>query len=368
MEIYLLILTYLICLSAIKRYSIKIFEKHFSSSELYVFLSFLMLFFIMGFRAPEIGTDTSVYYNMYINIINSTSLADAINVSKINAPIYVAYAYMLGKIFTNPQIITICNSLVICIFISRFILKSSSNVVYSTWLYFLLAIFFECFNGARQYMAVAIALNSFLYFANDNISSKRGWTLFFVALGIHNTTIIFLFAIFGIYLVKKYRKINKIIIYSTLASTISLVSVYILIDLVLYIFPYYAMYVNGSNSASILNSSGSGRIILLYIFFTLNFLVCYMKKEKIPERLKMYIPSILFLNIFGIVFANNVLINRLLWFYSAFMISFIPNSIKLYNKNQRIIIYVCIFLVLFIYCFMNLYEDKSGIIPYKFYF
>ena len=158
MAIYFLEIIIIVLLWPLSKLKIKVNNKEKADGTvLYLFVVFFLLTFVMAFRAPTIGTDTGTYYRMFIDISNSDSLLEAIEVSRITAPVYVTYAYILGKIVKIPQIITIINSVVVGIGMYKFIKKSSSNYLVSSLLYVCMPLYFESMNGTRQFMSIVFA-------------------------------------------------------------------------------------------------------------------------------------------------------------------------------------------------------------------
>ena len=104
-----------------------------------------------------------------------------------------------------------------------------------------------------------------LVLLSDNIKNKRAWWLFAIAIMIHSTAIILVFAIGGIILEKKLGD-NKICIsVSIIASLVIAVGYGIGVKLLLHFVPRYSMYTMDGSTYSIFNSTGGGRIVLLYI-------------------------------------------------------------------------------------------------------
>lgn len=374
MAIYIIEIIWVFLCAPICKYEVNIpiprfSKKSVSGKLLYLILVFGFLGVVMALRAPSIGSDTNSYCNMFKNIAAAASFQQANQNANITAPVYVGYAYLISRLTNNPQIITIINSLIITVGMSCFIYRASSNVIYSSFLYIGFTLYYESMNGARQFIAVVLALNAFVFLV-ESIKSKRGWILFLLALGIHNTAAIFLIAIAGIEFAKHCKK--KMFLISIIASLVLSQGFFLLLPIFLRCFPYYKMYVDGSNPASILANSGKGRIICVYILLAVVVLLYYLtiKGIKKPETTFNYysLPAVAFCVVVGIIFSRNILVNRLLWFFVSLFIVFIPDTFKCYNKKYRQILYGVTTLSLLVYSIIQLVENQSGIVPYRLFF
>ena len=133
----------------------------------------------------------------------------------------------------------------------------------------LLTLYFESMNGMRQFVAIALALNAFL-FLKDDMKSIKGWLIYIGAVLIHTTAIAFLVAIAGMMFVKKTKNIDKIIA-TTIAICIgAAVGMRVIVNFVVRIAPQLAQYIDGKNNAQFFNNNGSGRVIAVsYTHLTL---------------------------------------------------------------------------------------------------
>ena len=333
--------------------------------------TFTLLSLVSMLRAPEIGTDTRSYYNMFLDIQNSNDIVEAFEVSNITAPIYVIWAYILGIVVNEPQIITIMNALVINIGMAAFIYRYSKNVMFSSYLFIGLTLYYESMNGARQFMAMIFLLHCFLYL-KDNVRNIKGWGLFAIAVGIHSTAIFFIIAILGIILSNNTKSLYNIFNLSFLISLSGCFLFYQLVQLFIYFYPYYNMYVDGSHPASIVSELGGGRIILVYLSLFAVMVLYYFtyRKNNCAARKICWneVPMAIFCVVIGIFFCKNILVNRLLWYFISFFIVIIPNIYENYNFRLKFLLYEITFIIYLFYCIIQLLENKSGIVPYELFF
>lgn len=347
---------------------------YLEGNQVYLLIIFWILAIIMSFRAPNIGTDTGTYYRMYNDICNTNSLMEAINVSRITAPVYVLYAFLLSRIISISQAITMMNALIACIGMYLFIKKTSVNYLYSVLLYICLPLYFESMNGTRQFMAMAIGLNAYIILIKS-MKNIKGWILLIIAIGVHNTSILLLLSIASIYIVKKIKDNRKIFKISLICSIAINIAFQFLMQIIIYFFPYYSMYLDGRNTAQINAASGGGRIVFLYIILFISIvIIVYVNKNGVVDEavnksafISYMIPSVTFCVIIGIFNAKSNLINRLLWYFLNMFIIFIPNGYQKVKTKERIVIMLATIGAISVYGMVHLIEDKSGIVPYLFF-
>lgn len=370
MSIYLLEVMWCLICAPLLKCNIKINRKIISGKQVYLIILFSVAGMIMALRAPCVGTDTQTYYNMFYRIKNANGLFDAFKASTITAPVYVFYVFMLSKLFASAQIVTIINSLIIVLGFAIYIYKYSKNVLFSCYLFMGLTLSLEAFNGARQFIAIVLVLNSFFYL-KDNLKSVKGWILFILAVGIHNTAIIALLGILGILLLNNTASYRKLFTYVIIGSLIFGIMFYMFISLFLRYFPHYSMYIDGTNPASIINKSGSGRIVILYIallmVLILYFIIANKNNWKFVKNDMAELPVAIFCTVTGILFCKNNLFNRMLWYFLSMYICLIPCIYEKMESRIRYILYCITFIGLFAYFCLFLNENKGGIIPYLFF-
>lgn len=367
MTIYFVQIAWIFMCAVVLKHSYKASTKRIEGTDVYLLLVFGFLGIVSAFRAPTLGTDTLTYYHMYERIANASSFQHAMSVSTISAPVYVFYAYVLSHIFSSPQAIIIGNTLIAICGFANYIKKNTTNIVYSSWLFIGLTLYYESMNGARQFIAIALVINAYIYLIED-IKSKKGWILVILAIGVHNTSVFFLLALVGLVMIKrKWSALKIFVVTISIGGVIGIVFTR-LITVFLRYFPQYTMYVDGRNPASILNESGNGRIALLYLVLlsvdVLYLIGTYRKKEEIDPMF----PGTVFGSVIGIIFSKNILVNRLVWYFLAFFIPLIPKTFQKYEKLTRWLLYVGYFGAIGVYCMFHLIEDKSRIVPYVMYF
>lgn len=326
--------------------------------------------FIMACRNVSVGVDTAPYTRIYTIIANTDSFIDAIRNAPLTAPAYVVLCKLLSYISKDPQISIVVTSLVINIGLMKLINKVSVNapVSYLSWIG--LTMFYCSMNGSRQSMALVLSLHALLLLS-DNMKDKKAWILFAVAVMIHSTALVLLFAIGGIMLSDRIHDNKMLFIISGIASFIINFGYGVGVRLILRFIPRYSMYTFGESKYSIFNSTGGGRIVLLYlVLFGITML--WMLKTHADNNshrgfIEKMLPAVLFGAIFGIVNSKNELINRLLWYYLGIYVLFIPSVLAKYKKHERMILTVGIITILLAYSVLSLMENQNGVVPYQFF-
>lgn len=330
---------------------------------LFLFLVFIMLFSVMGFRAKNVGVDTDLYCRLYNNFVHN-GVADNNNFD--TSKVYAYYNVLLGKIFgENARTIIIANSFLIIILFMCFINKESPNVYFSVILYLLLYFYLQGFNIARQMIAIFLSAISIRYVINKDI--KKYLIINIFAVFIHNTSIVIILVGLLLMFIKKLN-LKKFITIMT-ATIISAVMADRLISIFVSIFPKYASYIL-TNAYDY----GSGRKILLILvyatFLIIGLYIINRKKENMTEE--QYRKYMIYSTLVGIscvtgAFGSvSILVGRISLYFEIFMIIYIPMVIDLIGKRKEVW-YVLITVILFIPFYIQLLGNISGVVPYELY-
>ena len=365
MTVYIIQLFLVFVLSPIQRVSFR-FHKKFKGKDIYLWSVFSFLFVVMALRDSSIGSDTLSYTWINSNIANSSDYESALISSSIfSSPIYVGVHYFISRIIYSEQMGIAVNSAIVCIGFYYYIKKYSHNYVMSIFLFIALCLYFESMNGTRQFMAIALALNAY-ELLKQNCKSLVGWMLFILAIGVHNTIIAFAVALVGIMIRRKLSSIQNVVGISIVVSSLVIAGYSLMVDIFVKIFPYFVIYLDGTNKAQIFQSEGSGRIILLYIVlgFFIYFINYFLEKKWIDKNNKIDLLTCLLCVFLGMFFSSNILVTRILWPFLCVFIVYLPNCLSVLKNQPKILMYGFVICSLSIYCILFLAEDKSGIIPY----
>lgn len=374
MIIYLAELALIVFAWPISKYKFRFrsFRKDMNGESVYLTLVFVVLGLVMALRSYHVGTDSEMYYDIYRKIAKSKSINEALRQSTISyAPLYVLNSYILSKIFQSNQIYFIVNSFIISCGFYNFIRKSSRNYMFSSLLFMLLTLYFESMNGMRQFVAISLTLNAFILM-KDNIGDLKAWILYGIAVMTHITALVFILAFVAIVIINRAQNVDKVVLITIIGCIFTALLFKPIVILITSKVSSMVQYVDGTNSVQIFSNNGGGRISILYSFLlliTVYIIVKIRHNNSICNKVDYtYIPPLLFCSIYGIVFSKNILFCRILWYFLSLYISFLPNMYNLlFIGKRKQLIYLITTSILLIYFIFHLIEDKSGIIPYSFF-
>lgn len=364
MGVYLLQLS-IICIIALVLCA-KEARKSKKIKKIFIILSFLILFCLMGFRDISVGVDTKLYCNIYKN----TSLIESFNnliEFKYATPFYALYNKIIYLLSSGDiRAIIISNSFIILFLICYSIYKESENVYASIIYYILFYFYLQGFNIARQFIAAAFILLGFVYF--EEKKKKMGILSVIIAILIHNTAIVPGAFLLLLEIIKpNIKNLKKII---SLEVIIGLLSASF-ISFFLKIFPQYNSYFQNE----IFYSTSQGRKIIITLIYCAIVIVAlsimfHKEKELIKNddfnKMFKLTMILIFAIIMGFLGMNSILFLRVEIYFSLFIILYLPLVIK-YIKYNKLFIYLLSFVIMFIPFFIQLSGNTSGVIPFSFF-
>lgn len=160
----------------------------------FLFFLFIVLAFLAGLRAINVGKDTI----SYVSIFRQVSAGIPLSVMhKSDTTIELGYLFFVKMVsfFTNSeQVFLLIQSIFICIGISKFLYDNSKNIYLSTALFYAL-LFTSTMNITRQYLALVLAIQCI------NLVDKKKYLtciiVMIVAITIHKSSVVFLFILFA---------------------------------------------------------------------------------------------------------------------------------------------------------------------------
>ncbi|WP_315119219.1 EpsG family protein [uncultured Clostridium sp.] len=361
MEIYLFVI-FLVCV-----YAVLIFLKGATKrrEKIFIILSCITMFSVMGARNISVGTDTELYCKIFERISASDNIFTVAQASWL----YALYNKIISLVLGNySQWIIIFNSLIIIVGIGFFIYNNSRNMAMSMLYFLLFYHYFQSFNISRQYIAIVLTANSFYFIKNKNL--KGFMTLNLIATLFHNTSIVFM--PMGILSLLELN-FKKTIIFSAV-SGVMIIFYEKLIAAFLYIFPRYSIYFGGNTS---FYETGQGRkiiITLIYLMVVIISLIIMARLSKLQNyhkekerELAILIVIMLIAIICGILSMKSILISRIELYYSIFAIILIPFVIEEFKKYKYLLYFVSI-CVMLIPTYIQLNDNIGGIVPYGVFF
>ena len=209
--------------------------------------------------------------------------------------------------------------------------------------------------------------NAFLFILNKKWMQYILLTV--LAIGIHSTAILSLIFI-PIVVVKWTRK--NIFMFFVIIIVISLLYNRI-ISLFYIIFPQYSIYSN-QQFLSTIPTQGTGMIVIYYLFLLCLFLVfLYVINSYNLQLTSVEIKIILSYSIsllLSIIFFKNVLMIRMLWYFSILGIICFPiiidkvSALFKKDKQARVVIFSLFFVIIFFAYVIQLKKGIDEIVPY----
>lgn len=333
---------------------------------IFIFLSFIPIFFIQAMRASSVGVDTEAYLIGYNNI---NTFADSWE-KQTWEKLFVLINIAIGKISNcNEQALLGTISIIIILGIGYFIQKNSMDITSFGPVFFFLTLnhYLTSMVSLRQYCAVAIGINAYTILSRD--STFRGYMkaffLIMIAFLFHKTALMLCI----IPLLFILKKINKKLIWITISGIAIVYFLFpLLLDLAFKLFPvYYRYYEMG-------HEKFQGRpfgviytcMLLLKIMCLLAVLSLNYKREENKELYRLSILSIIGAGI-SIMTTKVFIVWRLGYYFDVFLIILIPKLLKRFEFKSRIPVNIIFYGWGVMYYFFLLFTNNSGCIPYRFF-
>lgn len=121
----------------------------------FIWLSFLILLFISGMRAPTVGTDTPSYVLLFHNTNYAYLIGSRFEIG------FLLYLRILHRIWSSTRFFLFTNSAICIGLVCRFIYKHSEEPCLAVLLYILLKAYFFQMTGLRQALAITFVMTAF---------------------------------------------------------------------------------------------------------------------------------------------------------------------------------------------------------------
>jgi len=319
------------------------------------FLAFILLVLVIGLRYG-FGIDYLSYLHIFDQLGNSWS------VERLEPGFY--FLNWIIKELGAPGELMIF----ICFFISLYFLhitiqKYSPYPELSYLVFFSIGLLFFYTSGIRQAMAISICFFSFRYIVESKVYHFLG--ILILATTFHLTALVFL----PIYFLARIRYNQYFLFFVYGASLITIFRPLLIFELA---HPIVSL-VYGDRFSNILmeiagvetKNTGLGLKVIFYNALAVFSIIFYRKFSDDPFKLvltNLFILGMLSTN----VFSGVPDIARLTWYYTSFMILFLPVLIgSLKNFHLRISVYLFFFAALFLLLIRYLQTDVYFAIPYR---
>lgn len=353
---------YIILFISILLYGL-LFLKLFNKKETFLFVSFLSMSLVLGFRDVSVGEDTLHFMDIfnscpYIEWKTILSSTDTVWANVYGVELSVESGYLLiNKIiycFThNFQWVLIIISALTCFNIANFIYQNSRNVFISTYIFLCESLYMQSFNLMRQMLALSIGINS--YTCLKKREYKKALLLLLISFLIHKSSIILLLLI-PICMVNNYKRAIKYILFG---SVITAGIFPIIIELVSNFIPRYASYF-GTNYWQ----TSIGGTVILWILQIIVCIYMYTKGIKDKNTFIAIVCTAIYLSM-EIVGIKISAFSRISLYFRSFVILLLPEFFRYLSKRFRRI-WCIVFLVILAIAFFRYAGIESRI--YSFFF
>lgn len=330
----------------------------------YVWLMFLMLVFISGFRAFTVGTDTQSYVRLY----NTISYIDLIN-NRFQIG-FMIYLKLLSYISKAPEFLVFVSSCICIGSVCFFVYKKSKDPMISLFLYITLGFYFSQMNIMRQDLALAVTLIGFYFLVDEKYVKSVVWLVLGVTL--HSVAIVEFLPFFLILFFGKRRDADKTVLTARftfgcalLVSVIGFAGYSIVMIVVNRVLPSYAIYFNSAwsdanYSASFWNSLVAGVFLVAGV---LSF-----KKSALNRKQQIAIIMVGCNLVFSVLSMRMEVWNRIASMFGIYIaLLWVPEFVaQLKIPNNRRIIKGCICAGSFLYMMVTLIfrPEWVKVVPY----
>ena len=363
MLIHIFLLIY-ICVVAIPVFNIN--RLSYSSRKIvYVILTFLPMIFIAGVRKETVGLDTVVYKEAYYKINSKINSWEAQNWEKG----FVILNRVIGSISPiNVQMFFACISAVIMFGCGIFIIRNSEDIstFFPVFLFVTLNNYFASMVSLRQYIALAIGINSYTILKKDSssIGCIKSIVIILIAIAFHKSAFV-LFTIPVLFCIKRINR--KTVVFIALLGFLSYLFFNPLMDCLLRVFSGFARYkVNGNIK---FEGVKFGKVYMVLLIVKIIIAVCiFTLNPSNKKNRELYI--LLILNIISIIISTLTtrvaLVWRLGYYFDIMIILLLPKIIHRISgikKMPEIVVFTSGIIYFMYLCIVN----TSGCIPYLFY-
>lgn len=327
-----------------------------------LFLIWLMIVFVVGFRGFEVGVDTESYVGIF-NEIYSGNEGRFVQ-ERVNFGYY--YLNKLVGFFTNsPTVLFIAVASIFSFCILSTIHKFNFNIVISFLIFMGLGLFFYMHNVLRESLAVAVLFFSIRYFVNKKYLKFLLGCL--VALSFHNSVIGFIPLIlvamlpinattYFIAWLIGFANFLKPIGIGVLQSAINLTPL-----------AKYSHYLDPSSIDKKVSSLTVGLGFLSYqILFLVILFAYYRCKAKYSYQELIFTRLSMISLIFSTMFFQFGYLTRIANYGQPFILLALPIAVSyLFKGNSRLFAYILLSAYLIMLFIKGVLSGASGITPYS---
>ena len=240
---------------------------------------------------------------------------------------FQALIYLCSKIVNEPWFMfTVCAFITICVFFVSF--KESKSYLISVILFFGVGLYFDSFNGVRQYIVVAIFAYCLKYIKEQNL--KKYILIMGLSVFIHTSA---LFTI-PLYFLNKV-KLNKIYVFGLCVFLFTFRNQ--LLDLfinIVQMFPKYNEYLVRNTLQNQVSFSTSGLVMVI-----IALIPCLISERKMQEdEVGNFLYNMVMLGLILCICSSFLpFAERLLYYTRCYLIFSIPYALSFMRKKPRFV-------------------------------
>lgn len=301
---------------------------------MYAVVAFIILTIVGGVRGKSVGVDTINYIEIFYD--------NGVNIKEYG---FVILLRLCRYISDSPRLFIIISLAITNFCVIFAVYKYRVNIFFAVFSYVTLYFYMTSFNVIRQYISISILLLSVTYL----IEGKKTIYLFllFLATSFHISAIVGI-----VFPILVYKKINLLIKVGACVMLIFIcIYVYEIINYINGYMPIYKDYFVGGSYAYLTENGGGFQKIVVYGMLYVMWLVTVGDTKY--EYLNNIFIIILLLSILSF---RIVLITRILWDFSIFLIVCIP----LMFRRLQTIVKIGVMSVMWIYMLYLCYYNLEG--------
>lgn len=295
-----------------------------NAKKMFLFIFFLVCSLIMGLRDQSVGVDTFQYV-IHFNTYASKSWSEIFSSYSFEYSMefgYIVLMKLFSLICDNYYFFQFCISTIYCFGIARFLYYSVDNIddiIIACSVFLGIGVFFHPFNITREYVAIMLLANSWIFLMQKKIVKAWLFTLF--AISIHFTSIVGLIA----YLICFLGKKGKLIRWLPIISLIMLFSYKPILNWFVKIFPQYQKYHDYTA-----NAQGVGLVRIVWLIVAIFSIIVIYNRKKVFDNIEKFIAVFclfyVIANVIGLQFA----------YFERVGYYFIPFTMVLFSLIKKI--------------------------------
>lgn len=299
-----------------------------SINNIFLFVSFVLLFTLIGFRGDNIGSDTATYRRNFP--LYAALNWEGIFTNNTNYEIgYRALMKIAANISSDPAWIIIVTSAIFMIFSFIFIKSNCRDYFFAVILFISVGPYLFAFNGIRQSLAGAFCLVGWTMYQRRDLF--KAFLLFALAVLFHTTAVIFPILLIVLHFLPHNKKWYFIMLSGCLLFVAILRPA---MNMILRFFPVYNLRY-GHGRWTIVGVRGMIFVWVLIIALCIYECVKTNWKDVINRRkFEVLIFSTLYItfNLAGLLFDG---LQRVPVFFSPFLILLFEDTFKFFEGRSR---------------------------------